>query len=347
MGASNAIETEPSPTCPVCRSPGLPKFEEMVDRVFGAPGRWTMKQCTTASCGTLWLDPRPTPQDIGKAYQTYYTHGVESKGTVLKRTIRALAREHAAVRYGFASSHLPWPGRFVATAAAALYPGLRDHLDLLVRYLPSTAFGSGRLLDVGCGDGEALEILRDLGWKVQGVEVDPQAVAAALSRSLNVQHGTLHEVAFEQDTFDAVTSSHVIEHVHDPREFLAESRRILRSGGVLIAVTPNATAWSILRYGVNSLNLDPPRHLALFSTDSLRRLAESVGLREVRVVTSARAVALAEIASSKLRDYDIYRWGEWPGLPTWVRAQAMQILVSSSMKLGRVQGEELVLVATK
>lgn len=344
----DVMECERSLSCPVCGSEatGGPRYEALGDRLFGAWGSWNVAECPDPGCGTLWLDPRPTRAEIGKAYRRYYTHGggsLAAKATY--RTIRALAREYANVRYGFRSGRLPAPARWAAVGLARLYPGLSEHLDLLVRHLPAAAFGAGRLLDVGCGDGQALEILSDLGWRTTGVEVDPGAVAAARAKGLDVRAGTLEEAALAEGSFDAVTSSHVIEHVHDPAGLLAACRRLLAPGGTLVFVTPNARAALHGRWGRDWMPLDPPRHLALFTAPSLRRLAESAGLQVREVRTTARMTALSEIASSAIRSRGRYEWGAWPGLGTWLRAQASQARESRSVREGRSEGEELVLVA--
>lgn len=345
--ADDTIRTEAQPTCQICGSEGRLRYAGLTDRLFGAAGTWNLKECVTATCGTLWLDPRPTIADVGKAYRNYYTHGTTGLARFVQETVRALAREHGAAHYGFPASRLPGAGAQAVAFVAGLYPGLRDHLDLLVRYLPYAAMGDGRLLDVGCGDGQALEILRDLGWRASGVEVDASAVAAARTRGLEIHQGTLSSTGLPSESFDAVTSSHVIEHVHDCADFLAQSRRLLRPGGRLVAVTPNARAMLHQRHGESWLALDPPRHLILFSTDSLATLARTVGLQDVQVVTTARAVALNHIASTKIREDGRYTWGRWPGLPTWINAQLAQCWEPLAMKVGHAEGEELVLTATR
>jgi SAM-dependent methyltransferase len=347
MTPGDHIETEPQPTCPLCHGTGHPRYEGLTDRLFGASGTWTMKACDAAACGTLWLDPRPTLADVGKAYRNYYTHGGDAVTRLVQWAVRSLAREHGAARYGFSVSRLPGPAAQVVAALAALYPGLRDHLDLLVRYTHAAERGGGRLLDVGCGDGQSLEILADLGWSVSGVEVDASAVAVARGRGIDVRHGTIADAGFADETFDVVTSSHVIEHVHSPLDFLAQSRRILKTGGRLVAVTPNARAMLLVRHGRNWLALDPPRHLVLFTAPSLEALAREAGFRGVQVHATARAAALNDIASTKIGADGHYAWGRWPGLPTWLRAQLTQCLEPLAMKAGRAEGEELVLIATK
>lgn len=235
----------------------------------------------------------------------------------------------------------------MASAFASLYPGLGEHLDLMIRYLSVSAEHQDCLLDVGCGDGEALDILRLLGWQVVGVELDGKAVAAARARDLDVRHGDLAAAGFANDSFDVVTSSHVIEHVHDPLAFLIEQKRVLKTGGRLVAVTPNARGWTHTRYGGNWRPLEPPRHLVIFTPASLKVLAVAAGLSQVQVTTTARAVTLAEIQSSKMRDDGNYRWGSWPGLWTWLKAQAIQWVATLGVKTGMLEGDELVLLARK
>ena len=68
------MRSEPSPICYVCGETGDFLYHDLRDRYFAAPGVWNLKRCKNASCGTVWLDPIPVKEDIGKAYQSYYTH---------------------------------------------------------------------------------------------------------------------------------------------------------------------------------------------------------------------------------------------------------------------------------
>ncbi|MDQ3823220.1 MAG: class I SAM-dependent methyltransferase, partial [Actinomycetota bacterium] len=66
------METEPVPACPVCGDGRRGVLHAgLVDRLYGAPGRWTLHRC--AGCGAAYLDPRPTPESIAAAYERYYT----------------------------------------------------------------------------------------------------------------------------------------------------------------------------------------------------------------------------------------------------------------------------------
>ena len=70
----DVISTEPRPDCYLCGRRGEVIYRGLEDRLFGAPGNWTLKQCPGSGCGLIWLDSMPTEEDIGKAYRNYYTH---------------------------------------------------------------------------------------------------------------------------------------------------------------------------------------------------------------------------------------------------------------------------------
>ncbi len=98
----------------------------------------------------------------------------------------------------------------------------------------------GKLLDVGCGYGEFLEFARSRGWEVDGVDISPWAAQVASQESgVPVFLGTLFEASYPSETFDVVTAWDLIEHLNEPRGFVAEVRRILKADGMLVVRTPN------------------------------------------------------------------------------------------------------------
>ena len=323
------------------------KYRDLTDRVYGVPGYWSLRECQRGDCGTLWLDPRPTLASIPKAYANYYTHADHQPSllSLYLRLVHFLALGRAVRHYGYPATLLPRPLSLLGSVLAILYPGMRAQLDHFIRYLPFSSLGGGQLLDVGCGAFDVGPLLRDLGWHVHGVEVDPEAVHLARGQGLDVREGTLAEAGFPEGSFDAVTSSHVIEHVHDPLAFLVASRRLLRPGGMLVTVTPNACAWGHQRHGGSWFPLDPPRHLCLYTANSLQRLVLNAGFRDVRVLKVARGMSYNEIGSTLIGRRIAFRHGAWPGLSTWIAAQVAQVRATRAVRLGRRQGEELVLLA--
>ncbi len=286
--ASDSIRTRPVTNCFLCNTPGEVLYSGMRDRSFGAPGEWSERRCPKPDCGLVWLDPQPTPEDIGKAYQTYYTHNQPAPGTSLLRdAVYGVWRSYLRVRLGYETGVGPaW--RAIFSPLALLHPGGPDELDSAAMYLPAPT-SPARVLDVGCGSGVLLARMKSLGWEVQGVEVDPGGVTAARARGVAVHQGQLTEAKFPDHHFDAVHSAHVIEHVHDPVALLRECFRILKPGGKLVILTPNTASFGHKHFGSAWLNLDPPRHLILFNQQTLRSAAEQQGFIVERLDTTVRS----------------------------------------------------------
>jgi SAM-dependent methyltransferase len=179
-----------------------------------------------------------------------------------------------ASRYGYDMEGTPLRQRLLGQTLWLL-PLRRADVDANVMYLPFRT--GGRLLEVGCGSGAVLEILRDAGWQAEGVDFDPAAAATARRRGLTVHVGSLDAQNLPAGRFDAIVMRHVIEHIHDPRGLLRECRRLLRSDGTLALLTPNADGLGHRTFRSDAFYVDPPRHLHLFNPRNLRRMVEEAG----------------------------------------------------------------------
>jgi SAM-dependent methyltransferase len=121
-----------------------------------------------------------------------------------------------------------------------------------------------------------------VGWTATGIDVDPVAVARAQERGLDVVNCGLSELNAQDRRFDAITISHVIEHVHDPRGLLRDARRLLKPGGYFWIETPNIDAWGHRTFGRHWRDLDPPRHLQIFHLALLKDLLLEAGFDDIK-----------------------------------------------------------------
>jgi 2-polyprenyl-3-methyl-5-hydroxy-6-metoxy-1,4-benzoquinol methylase len=356
--SNEGIATEPVRDCLICGAGGTVLHPELRDHVFGAPGLWRMVECR--SCRVAWLDPRPTPDDIGKAYATYYTHAAQTAGTVF-RTVVPSAHIAERVRHRVARwfqdaaerirvRRLGYRGARPAVGVALLsrivdaVPVVRDTALLSVAGLSA---GEGRrLLDVGCGSGDFLARMRDRGWSVVGVEPDPVAAEGARQRGLDVHDGMLADAAFTDDSFDAIVLSHVIEHVHDPIALLRECGRALRPGGTLVLFTPNLTSVGHRRFGADWRGLEPPRHLHIFSAGALGACVARVGLAVSEVRTSARLVRGIWWVSRSIQ-HQAGRRPHPPGIGAYLESWGMSLVEDVMRTSDPESSEEIVLFATK
>lgn len=360
------MRSQPRAQCPCCKGSGSILYPTLEDRLFGVPGRWGVRHCADAACRTLWLDPCPLPEDIGQAYSAYYTHAEaapEPRKTrrpallrlprklghsISKRTLRPLragaGRGYRAVVFGDESVRAT-PLQKLLYPLAYLLPKTRAHIDFSYMFIPVQS--GGRLLEVGFGSGAMLAQHARRGWVVEGIDFDAAAVANARAKGLAVKAGDLASQQYPDASFDAIVSSHVIEHLHDPAAFLRECRRILKPGGCLVVVTPNADSCGRQWYGAAWFPLDPPRHLLIFSAASLQAIGVQAGFARGAVSCNARDANNVFSGSIDIKRRGRHEWGAAGGF--WRRrwTGALQWLEWALVCVRPAAGEELVVIFRK
>ena len=265
------IRFEPRPCCYLCGKIGRLVHVHLEDKLFGAPGTWNFKVCSDEACGLFWMDPMPMLEDLPKAYASYYTHGAVRAKTGyrwLRDLYRQLKRAHLASTLGYQCESMNLVVRCLSRLLL-FFPERRRGIEGEVMFLPAQP--GARLLDIGCGSGERLEKLQQLGWTVSGIDFDERAVKVAKARKLDVCCGSIPGVWFPAATFDAITMNHVIEHVPDPIELLKECQRILKPGGRVVVMTPNSASWGHRVFKEHWRGLEPPRHLHVFGPSSIEQ----------------------------------------------------------------------------
>lgn len=180
--------------------------------------------------------------------------------------------------------------REIAAALAEVQPRLleafrgdeeeiRHRLDGLLPFLREAA----PVLDLGCGRGELLLLLREAGVAASGVDSDPALVQAARRRGLAAADGDALAAlrALPDGSLGAVTAIHLLEHLAADTvlRLLGEVRRVLRPGGVLIAECPNPHT---VRVGASEFWIDPT-HRRPLPPETLRLLATASGLELERI----------------------------------------------------------------
>ena len=336
------IDSRPCPACPICEAEGQLLYERLTDALYGAPGEWSLRTCNNPNCGSLWLDPMPLEQEIAKAYRNYYTH--QAAGTLRHRFVQFIKRGYLAHRYGYQQKEVHALQKTLGLLAY-LAAFRRGALDNLVKYL--TELPHGHLLEVGCGDGQILEFMQNLGWTVEGVDFDSLAVESARRKGLRVRLGKLQTQQYAENTFDAIVMSHVIEHVHQPDSLLRECHRVLKPGGKLVVLTPNARSWGHRKFRRCWRGLEPPRHLQVFTPQSLHRLTQQAGFSRNSICTTLRNAGKILQASRSIQRTGKFAPGSRPSVSVFFWLFIMQLQEWVYWKRDPAVGEEIDMVAEK
>jgi 2-polyprenyl-3-methyl-5-hydroxy-6-metoxy-1,4-benzoquinol methylase len=299
-----------------------------------------MRRCNDPNCGLVWIDPVVDPANVGSLYTRYYTHDeADRPADWLRRLHHKLVDINSRQRVDSASPALS----ALAWASAIVHPAGADEFHHAVLHLPPTERGQ-RVLDIGTGSAKHLPRLARLGLKVEGIEPDRAAAEAARQGGLNVTLGDFMTHEYESSSFDFVTMSHVIEHLHEPEKAFRKALNLLAPGGRLVVLTPNVASRGHRKFGRNWSMLDAPRHLVLFDPQTIGILARRSGFvvtelrttvcyaREVFVVSSQLAAKLEHQPSLVLGVKDSLR-----GIP---------YQLGERFRLNG-DGEELLLVASK
>lgn len=330
------IDLIPIVLCPVCGSSDRMVVERLVpDFKYRVPGRWCFVRCN--SCRLVYLSEalaRPADGYPPKYSQHRSVELPEMAGSFVRRELR---RAFLALRGYRTDTFVPFP-KVVGWTLGRL-PSLRIRAGYGFILLPPSV-PEGRLLDVGCGNGRFLAIMKMLGWEVHGVEPDPQSAELAYRASGADIQPTLKEACYPGNFFDAITMNHALEHVGDPLVTLRECHRICRPEGQIGIVVPNWKSLGHRLFRYHWYALEPPRHLVMYEPSTLTQVVERSGF----VVKSAITVSVREGRGAWTKSW-LYKTGRTS--PRALTALWQVLSAVAGVVSVFESGEELVLWARK
>jgi SAM-dependent methyltransferase len=236
--------------CLLCGDSAAHALFRASDRLYGTTTReFAVVRCD--GCGLLRLDPRPSSEELSLYYPRDYWFAPDPSAASRfeERYRRLVLRDHV---------------RFVERAWRASGP-------------------TGPLLDVGSGGGLFLAMMRERGFPAVGLDFSAQAAAVAWRRQgAPAVCARLEQAPFAAGRFAAITMFHVLEHLPDPRAFLAAARNLLAPEGRLVVQVPNAACWQFRLLRGAWTGVDVPRHLFNFRARDLEKLLACCGFQVLR-----------------------------------------------------------------
>ena len=234
--------------CPACgethQPPGLEKLG------------YTYVMCE--ACGTLYLSPRPSPEQLDAFY-----------------------RDAESVK--FWSTHF-YKETMEARREKLFRPRAQLVSELLTR---STVQDDMTFVDIGAGYGIFLEEVQRLGkfQRVMGIEPNPEMADICRQRGFPIVQKPLEAVQAGEVQADVATAFEVLEHVFDPLEFLTAARRVLKPNGILLFTTLTVSGFDIQVLWEHSKSIFPPHHINFISVEVMGRLVQRAGLTLVELST--------------------------------------------------------------
>lgn len=274
--------------------------------MFATGEQFEYFRCT--ACGCLQIGVLPA--DLGR----FYPAGYYSYQSGVTRGLRERLRRwrNAGLLQGGAAAGLAWLQPFAALASLRRL-GLSRH---------------DRVLDVGCGQGQLVCALRELGF-AQAVGIDPLATREQPPWLLR------RELAETDAGWQLIMLHHSLEHLPDPRAACRIAAERLAPQGRLLIRVPTVDSWAYRHYASDWVQWDAPRHLHLFSRRNLAQLAEQAGLRLLALWDDSEALQFWGSAH--------YRRSRLPlaaanaGPHPWASLRAMRLNA-------RAQGDQIVAV---
>lgn len=138
----------------------------------------------------------------------------------------------------------------------------------------------GKILDVGCGRGLFMDIMRQGGWEAIGSELNKETASyAEQTYGLKVYPGNITDYSLAPESFDAINVCGVLEHLKEPDEVLTECHKLLKNDGLLVVLVPDIRSFEFKLGKENWFHLDLPFHLFHFSEKGLVRLLQKEGFK--------------------------------------------------------------------
>ena len=177
---------------------------------------------------------------------------------------------------------------------------------------------AAQVLDIGCGDGRLLDVLKHScpkGWLYSGIDWSETAIERLKIKGYDGRSGNISQIDLSDwdEKFDLVIMHQLIEHVSDPRETLEKVKNLLNVGGVLSIETPDHEAWDFYLFKKRFWwGYHIPRHFYVFNKSNFTKLAHSVGFEVVSTKSLVNPVGWIHSIRGFFEDHkSIVRFAPW------------------------------------
>ena len=261
--------------CPLCNAHDIVYFTEAIDYMNLKNDKlYHAYKCN--HCNLLFQYPFPKPEEFNSMYMdNYYAHVEDNNLPFVLRYLDSLLK-----------------GDFKSKIYSPLKKSLYPYFSILQ--------DANKILDIGCGKGLFLDVMKNNGKETYALEPNVNAANILQKKGHNTVQGFISDSNFEENYFELVTGFQVFEHIDDPDSFLQGIYKILKPNGYFIIEMPNGES-NQAKNKKFWVNLDLPRHVLLHSPKSIISLAKKYNF-EISVLTR---VSPSDIKITYFRKHNI------------------------------------------
>lgn len=236
--------------CPVCKSANNHLIiDNGIDYEYGVTGNFKYYECD--KCQLIFLYPRPPLPKIVNYYPSSY-HSYQRPSSSVFKLLSKININKRKEKY--------------------------EHL----------IGKSGKILDVGCGDGEIMEALEeDSNYECFGIEFKKEIVQQGKIKGLKIAYGTLETTkAYRDSTFNLLIMNHLVEHLQKPELTLNKAYQLLKPDGWISGETPNSQSIERILLNKKWAGYHIPRHLQIFSSRNIVKFLKNAGFSKIVIKKS-------------------------------------------------------------
>lgn len=282
--------------CRICGNGNNNTSYEAKEMFLGLREKFTYFQCSICEC----LQIKEIPGDMSEYYPySYYsfieeipTQYFQKSSNPLIIKLKSLRNDYAIFNKGTIGKlvYMLFPAEFVINTIKLYFSSVG--LNKLVSK-------NSRILDVGCGRGKLLHLLKEYGFN-NSLGIDP-FIDCDIEYSNGLRILKKHLVELEE-TFDLIMFHHSFEHIPNQIETITKISHLLSDNGTCLIRVPTVSSYAWGYYRENWIALDPPRHFYLHSLKSINILAEKGNFKIEKVVYDS---TLQQFAGSEAYCEDI------------------------------------------